>query len=52
MSVYVVSNTFCNPVSINGGQSVVDAFYHKYGVDIMKAGALNMVDLNLEKLDK
>ena len=43
MSVEVVSNSFSNPVSTNGGQPVVDAFNRIYGVDIKKAGALSMV---------
>lgn len=48
MSVDVVSNSFSNPVTTNGGQSVVDAFYRIYGVDIKKAGALNMVYLDVK----
>ena len=32
------------------GQSVADAFMRIYGVDIKKAGALNMVYLNVERL--
>lgn len=50
MSVDVVSNSFSNPVTTNGGQSVVDAFYRIYGVDIKKAGALNMVYLDVERI--
>lgn len=50
MSVEVVSNSFSNPVSTNGGQPVVDAFYRIYGVDIKKAGALSMVYLDVEKI--
>lgn len=50
MSVDVVSNSFSNPVTTNGGQSVVDAFYRIYGVDIKKAGALNMVYLDVVKI--
>lgn len=48
MSVDVVSNSFSNPVTTNGGQSVADAFYRIYGVDIKKAGALNMVYLDVK----
>ena len=44
MSVDVSSSSFSNPVSANGGKLVADAFYRVYGVDIKKAGALNMVD--------
>jgi len=50
MSVDVVSNSFSNPVSTNGGQPVVDAFNRIYGVDINKAGALNMVYLDVERI--
>lgn len=51
MSVDVVSNSFSNPVSTNGGNLVVDAFYRIYGVDIKKAGALNMVDLDVKRVE-
>ena len=50
MSVDVVSYSFSNPVSTNGGQLVADAFYRVYGVDIKRAGALNMVDLDVERI--
>lgn len=50
MSVEIVSNSFSNPVSTNGGQSVVDAFFRVYGVDIKKAGALSMVYLDVERI--
>ena len=52
MSVEVVSNSFSNPVSTNGGQSVVvvDAFNRIYGVDIKKAGALSMVYLDVVRI--
>ena len=50
MSVDVVSNSFSNPVSTNGGQLVADAFYRVYGVDIKRAGALNMADLDVERI--
>ena len=43
MSVDVVTNSLTNPVTTNGGQPVIDAFMRIYGVDIKKAGALNMV---------
>ena len=42
MTVDIPSNSFSNPVTTNGGQVVIDAFYRIYGVDIKKAGALNM----------
>ena len=50
MSVDVVSNSFSNPVSTNGGQPVVDTFNRIYGVDIKKVGALSMVYLDVERL--
>lgn len=50
MSVEVVTNSMSNPVSTNGGQNVADAFYRIYGVDIKKAGALNMVYLDVVRV--
>lgn len=50
MSVDIASNTFCDPIHTNGGQSVVDAFMRIYGVDIKKAGALNGVYLKVDKI--
>jgi hypothetical protein len=50
MSVEVVSNSFSNPVLTNGGQPVVDAFNRIYGVDIKKAGALNMSYLDVQRI--
>lgn len=50
MSVQVVTQSMSNPVTTNGGQPVIDAFYRIYGIDIKKAGCLNMVDLNVEQI--
>ena len=50
MSVDVVSSSFSNPVSTNGGQLVADAFMRVYGVDIKRAGALNMVYLDVRQM--
>lgn len=50
MSVEVVSNSFIDPVHINGGQAVADAFMRIYGVDIKRAGALNSVFLNVDRI--
>ena len=47
MRVEVITQTMSNPVITNGGQTVVDAFMRIYGVDIKKAGCLNMVELRL-----
>lgn len=50
MSVEVITSSFSNPVSTNGGQAVVDAFMRIYGVDIKKAGALNTVWLDVKQI--
>ena len=50
MSVDVVTNSMSNPVTTNGGQPVVDAFMRIYGIDIRKAGASNMVYLDVERI--
>ena len=51
MSVEVVTQSMSNPVLTNGGQSVVDAFMRIYGIDIRRAGALNMSFLNVERIN-
>lgn len=50
MSVQVVTQSFSNPVSTNGGQAVVDAFNRIYGIDIKKAGVLNNIDLQVDRI--
>lgn len=50
MSVEVVTQSMSNPVTTNGGQVVVDAFYRIYGIDIKRAGALSMTELHVEQL--
>ena len=50
MSVEVVTNNITNPVTTNGGQAVSDAFMRIYGIDIRKAGALNMVYLDVKRI--
>lgn len=50
MTVQVVSQSMSNPVTTNGGQPVIDAFYRIYGIDIKKAGALNTVDLEVNRI--
>lgn len=50
MSVDVATNSMSNPVTTNGGQPVADAFMRIYGIDIRKAGALNMVWLSVERI--
>lgn len=50
MSVEVVTQSMSNPVTTNGGQAVADAFYRIYGIDIKKAGCLNMIELDVDHL--
>lgn len=50
MSVEVVTQSMSNPVTTNGGQVVVDAFYRIYGIDIKRAGALSMTELHVVQL--
>ena len=50
MSVEVITNSFTNPLLTNGGQSVADAFMRIYGIDIKRAGALNPVYLDVERI--
>lgn len=50
MSVDVVTNNITNPVTTNGGQAVADAFMRIYGIDIRKAGALNMINLDVQRI--
>lgn len=50
MSVQVVTQSMSNPVTTNGGQHVIDAFYRIYGIDIKKAGCLNMVELDVNRI--
>ena len=50
MSVDVVTNNITNPVTTNGGQAVADAFMRIYGIDIRRAGALNMVYLDVKRI--
>ena len=49
MSVEVVTQSMSNPVTTNGGQAVIDAFMRIYGIDIKKAGCLNLVELDLKQ---
>ena len=49
-SVQVVTQSMSNPVITNGGQPVIDAFYRIYGIDIKKAGCLNMVELDVNRI--
>lgn len=51
MSVEVVTQSMTNPVLTNGGQLVVDAFMRIYGIDIRRAGILNMTYLTVERIN-
>ena len=51
MTVDVVTNSFSNPITTNGGQPVVDAFMRIYGIDIKKAGALNTIYLDCQRIN-
>lgn len=50
MTVQVITQSMNNPVTTNGGQTVVEAFLRIYGIDIKKAGYLNMVDLDVKEI--
>ncbi|WP_455095908.1 DUF6140 family protein [Prevotella koreensis] len=50
MTVQVITQSMNNPVTTNGGQQVVEAFFRIYGIDIKKAGCLNMVDLDVKQI--
>lgn len=50
MTVDVVTSSFSNPVTVNGGQNVVDAFKRIYGIDIKKAGVLSMAYLDVQQI--
>ena len=50
MSVEVVTTSFANPLLVNGGQSVVDAFMRIYGINIKKAGVCSMVYLDVKQI--
>ena len=50
MQVEVVTNTFFNPLLVNGGQPIVDAFMRIYGIDIRKAGIMSQSFLDVRKI--
>ena len=50
MTVQVITQSMNDPVTTNGGQTVVEAFFRIYGIDIKKAGCLNMVDLDVKQI--
>lgn len=50
MSVEVVTPSFANPLLVNCGQPVVDAFKRIYGIDIKKAGGCSTVYLDVKQI--
>lgn len=48
MTVEVVTPTLMNPLMTNGGAQVNDAFMRIYGIDLKKAGALNLAYLDVK----
>ena len=50
MSVEVVTRDFVNPLLVNGGQAVVDAFMRIYGIDIKKAGVCSPLYLEIKQV--
>ena len=50
MTVEVITQSMSNPVLTNGGQPVVDAFMRIYGIDVRRAGILNMAYLSVERI--
>ena len=46
MTVQVVS-PFNNPVTVNGGQAVEDAFMRVFGISLKQANALNLSELEV-----
>lgn len=50
MQVEVVTSSFSNPVTTNGGREVEAAFMRIYGISLTKACALNLVYLDVKQL--
>lgn len=50
MSVQVATDILADPVLIQGGQLVQDAFMRVYGVDLQEMRALNGVILESERI--
>ena len=51
MSVEVVTRDFVNPLLVNGGQAIVDAFMRIYGIDIKDAGVCSPVYLEVKRVE-
>lgn len=50
MNVDVVSSSFSNPVLIDNGKLVEDAFMRIYGISLRQIGALNTAYLDVERI--
>lgn len=50
MSVEIASKYTSNPISINGGHEVVEAFKRKYGIDLKKANAVSSSIIDVVKI--
>lgn len=50
MQVEVVTSSFSNPVTTNGGREVEAAFMRIYGISLSRACALNMVCLDVDRI--
>ena len=50
MSVEIVTQSPSNPVITNGGTLVQERFLALYGVDLKRAGALNMMCLDVKQV--
>jgi hypothetical protein len=50
MSVEVVTTSFVNPLLMNGGQPVIDAFRRIYGIDLKGLAFLSPAYLNVEQI--
>ncbi len=48
--VDVITLTTTNPVTVNGGTKVQDAFMLKYGLDVKKAGQLNSGAMEVKQI--
>lgn len=50
MSVEVITSSYANPLMVNGGQEVINAFYRIYGIDIKRAGVCSPVYLDVRQI--
>lgn len=50
LSVEVITQSYSNPITNNGGQAVADAFMRIYGLDIKKASALSTMWLDVNQM--